>query len=85
MNHKEIQGKYLPIILISNGVEVILRIIEILLIVANYEFTTDLLSSEISGTLYDIITINASLVILYPIFYLISKKSAELQTLFLSF
>ncbi len=66
MKNKEIFKKYFIIFILSNGIILILRLLEWLITNSNYGFKASTNLSELVGSGYDLLFINVILTILYP-------------------
>lgn len=69
---------YLRIIMLNAIIQVIFRLLETTLILLNFGVPKLLIQSEILGLIGDLITTNSILIVVYPVFYLISKISEEI-------
>ena len=83
MKHKEILKNYLVLLVASYCIVFTLRLLELSLIIVNHGFQELLLISELVGVVYDFLFVNFLMTILYPIYYLSSKKTGN--TIFLFF
>ncbi len=82
----KIRNDYFKILVLNLIVQILLRLVETVLILLNYGFQESLISSELTGLLFDIIFTNTCLIVLSPIYFLsyrISFKLANSLLLFL--
>jgi hypothetical protein len=82
MKFKENLNSYIKIIIVNAAILTLLRFIETTLILFNFGYQNSLISSELLGLLYDFISSSFFLVNLYPVYYLLGRKSLKLANLF---
>jgi phosphoglycerol transferase MdoB-like AlkP superfamily enzyme len=78
LKHKQILQDFTALILFNSLLQVLLRLIEVFLIVINYEKQDSFWTSEIIGTVFDLLFTNAILGLLFPFFFILYKLSSRL-------
>ncbi len=75
MTQRLTETKYLNLAILSALILFLLRLLETSLIVLNFGTTPSLFQSELFGLSLDVLVFNVVLLLFYPIFFLISKRS----------
>lgn len=70
-------AKYFKILILNALIQVTLRLLETFLILLNFGIPESLFKSEVLGCIYDLILTNSFLLILFPVFYLVSRISEK--------
>ena len=81
MKNLQLLNQFFKLILLNCIIQFVLRLAETVLIIVDYGLQDKLLSAELLGVLYDLITTNAILITCYPIYVLLSRLSHKLAGL----